>query len=383
MRTETAKLEFLFPSTTFAPTTLLADTQWSSGEGDGKVCTFAVPFRSTSNRAAPEEATAALLTRHSDNRPSVGFIGAGALATTLAVALSAAGWKVDAVASRSHASARRLARMMPECNAVVEPQAVVDRCRIIFLTVPDDAITQVASSLDWPADRGVAHCSGAGTAALLSPAATAGALCGSFHPLQTFTSLPTDEDAAAVARARLAGVTFAVEGRGWLREALDAMALNLGGRTVEVKPEDRPLYHASAVMSCGALVALLRSAAALWRGMGVDEDTAFRSLIPLARTTLENAAALGAEAATTGPVVRGDVATLRRHLEALETHAPEFLSLYIALTKASIPLASALDGPKLCELESLLVEFDQAPSRQMKELSASGRKYSDGGQPHA
>ena len=145
----------------------------------------------------------------------------------------------------------------------------------------------------------------------------------------------------------------------------------------------RPLYHASAVMSCGALVALLRSAAALWQSMGVDQETAFRSLIPLARTTLENAAALGPQAALTGPVVRGDVATIRRHLEALQSLAPELLSLYIALTRASIPLASALDGPKLRELESLLVEFDQAPSRQMKELSTSGRKYSDGGQPHA
>ena len=326
------------------------------------------------------------MTRHSDDRPAVGFIGAGALGTTLALALSYAGWNVDAVASRSYASALSLARLIFGCRAENEPQAIVDRCRIVFLTVPDDVISQVASSLDWPADRGVVHCSGAGTTELLSPAATAGALAGSFHPLQTFTSFPTDKDASvlpAVAQARLEGVTFAVEGSGWLREALDAMASDLGGRTIEVDPADRPLYHASAVMSCGAIVALLRSAVSLWQKMGVDEETAFRSIIPLARATLENAAALGPEAAVTGPVVRGDVATLRRHLEALETHAPEFLSLYIALTKASIPLASALDGPKLCELESLLVEFDQAPSRQMKELSASGRKYSDGGQPHA
>ena len=196
----------------------------------------------------------------------------------------------------------------------------------------------MASSLNWPADRGVVHCSGAGTTELLSPAATAGALCGSFHPLQTFTSLPTDEDAAAVAQARLEGVTFAVEGSGWLRETLDAMASDLGGRTIEIEPADRPLYHASAVMSCGALVALLRSAASLWQKMGVDEETAFRSIIPLARATLENAAALGPEAAITGPVVRGDVATLRRHLAALQARAPEVLPLYIELTRASIPL---------------------------------------------
>ena len=385
MRTETATLEILSPSITFAPFALLADTQWSSGEGDGKAHTYPTPFRATVSKAAPEEATATPLTHHSDDRPTVGFIGAGALGTTLALALSVVGWNVEAVASRSYASALRLARLIPGCSAESEPQAVVDRCRIVFLTVPDDVITQVASSLDWPADLGVVHCSGAGTTELLSSAATAGALSGSFHPLQTFTSLLTNKDASvlpAVAQARLEGVTFAVEGSGWLRETLDAMASDLGGRTIEIEPADRPLYHASAVMSCGALVALLRSAASLWQKMGVDEETAFRSIIPLARATLENAAALGPEAAITGPVVRGDVATLRRHLEALEARAPEFLSLYIALTRASIPLTSALDRQKLRELETLLAEFEEAASQPMKELSASVSDYNDGGRSH-
>jgi predicted short-subunit dehydrogenase-like oxidoreductase (DUF2520 family) len=136
-------------------------------------------------------------------------------------------------------------------------------------------------------------------------------------------------------------------------------------------------------MSCGALVALLRSAAALWQSMGVDQDTAFRSLIPLARTTLENAAALGPQAALTGPVVRGDVATIRQHLEALQSLAPELLSLYIALTKASLPLTSAFDGQKLRELDCLLADFDQAASHTMKELSSSGRNHNHGGRPYA
>ena len=281
MRTETAKPGILSYSSTVPPFALPSDAQSAArADANGRAHTYPTPIRATASQDITEE-TASPLTRHSDNRPSVGFVGAGALATTLAVALSTVGWKVDAVASRSHASALRLARLIPGCSAVVEPQTVADRCRIIFLTVPDDAITQVASSLDWPADRGVTHCSGAGTAALLSPAATAGALCGSFHPLQTFTSLPTDEDAAAVSRARLAGVTFAVEGRGWLREALDAMALNLGGRTVEVKPEDRPLYHASAVMSCGALVALLRSPPPSGRGWGWTRTRHFTPSFPL------------------------------------------------------------------------------------------------------
>ena len=80
-------------------------------------------------------------TRDSTARPNIGFIGAGALATNLALALSAAGWNVSAVASRSHASAQRLADLIPGCRAETDPQSVVDLCRLIFLTVPDDAIS--------------------------------------------------------------------------------------------------------------------------------------------------------------------------------------------------------------------------------------------------
>ena len=395
MRTETATPGVLPRSPIMSPFALLADTQSAGLAGaDGMGNTYPTPLRATVSRAALKEATSPLA-QDADKRPAVGFIGAGALATTLAVALSAVGWKVDAVASRSYASALRLARLIPGCSAESEPQTVVGRCRIVFLTVPDDVIAQMASSLDWLANWGVVHCSGAGTTELLSPAATAGALCGSFHPLQTFTPLPMNENAsvlAAVAQARLEGVTFAVEGKGWLRNTLDAMASDLGGGTIEVEPADRPLYHASAVMSCGALVALLRSAAALWQKMGVDEETALRAIIPLARTTLENAAVLGPEVAATGPVVRGDVATLRRHLEALKVRAPEFLSLYIALTRASIPLTSALDRQKLRELDCLLTEFEEAARprtpvgfhalQKMQELSASGRKHNDGGRSH-
>ncbi len=326
-----------------------------------------------------ETATQGILSHSVETRPNVGFIGAGALSATLAGALSDAGWKVEAVASRSHASAQRLARLIPGCRAVIGSQAVADRCRLVFLTVPDDAIAQVASSIDWPKGRGVAHCCGAATSALLNDAQAAGALCGSFHPLQTFTPLPTNGDATAIARARLKGVTFAVEGTGWLCQTLESMASDLGGRTIEIAPADRPLYHASAVMSCGALVALLRSAAALWQNMGIDQETAFQSLIPLARTTLENAAALGAEAATTGPVTRGDVATVRAHLEALNSRDPEILPLYAELTRTLIAHASALDGHKRTELRRLLAEFDAQASRQTKELTPSGRNHNDGG----
>ena len=179
MRTETATPESTSPVARISAPASLDDIQ--SAVPDGKpskqdASSMTAPGRIVREKASsPPKASSAA-------RPNVGFIGAGAVASTFAVALSSSGWKVDAVASRSHASARRLARLIPGCDAEADPQTVVDRCRLIFLTVPDDAISQVASSLHWPADRGVVHCCGAATSALLSSAATHGALCGSFPP---------------------------------------------------------------------------------------------------------------------------------------------------------------------------------------------------------
>ena len=205
--------------------------------------------------------------------------------------------------------------------------------------------------------------------------------------------LPPKEDPIAYARARFQGVTFAVEGNGWLRQALELMASDLGGRTIHVPPEHRPLYHASAVMSCGALVALLRSAATLWQHFGIDEKTALHSLLPLARATLDNTATLDPEAATTGPVIRGDVATVRHHLQTLKTTAPEVLPLYVHLTKAMIPLSSAFDPQKLREIQQILDQFEEpvhppkpdptANLQSANQLPPSDPNPIDGGPRHA
>ena len=392
MRTETATPESVSLSLT-APTLAALSDRPSDARPDAIVKAHSPPPASATHAQAAPKDDASPLTKNPDTRPNVGFIGAGSLATTLAVALSAADWKVDAVASRSYSSAQRLAQLIPGCRAETDPQAVVNRCRLTFLTVPDDSISQVASSLHWPQDRAVVHCCGAATSHILIPAATAGALSGSFHPLQTFPSLPANDAPESHTPARFHGITFAVEGNGWLRQTLEIMASDLGGRTIHVPPEHRPLYHASAVMSCGALVALLRSAAALWQHFGIDEKTALHSLLPLARATLENAAALSPESATTGPVIRGDVATIRHHLQVLKSAAPQVLSLYVQLTKAMIPLSSAFNPQKLREIQALLAEFENpfhppkpAPTANLQsanQLPPSDPNPIDGGPLHA
>ena len=284
----------------------------------------------------------------------VGIIGAGTLGKSLALGLSAVGWRVASMSSRTHTSAQTLAGIIPGCDAPARHQEVVDRCDLVFLTVPDDAITSVASSLNWPPDRCVAHCSGAGTLDLLKSAADMGADCGSLHPFQTFAGADTSQNSLE----RFKGITFAVEGQGHLLKTLETMAKDLGGTTLRLNPADRGIYHASAVMSCGYLVALLKAAAGTWRLMGATEEQALQAIIPIAKATLNNVESLGPQMAATGPVVRGDVDTIRGHFQALKMQAPELLPLYVALTKASLSLTSpAVEDEKLRDMERLISEY--------------------------
>lgn len=267
--------------------------------------------------------------------PIVGFIGAGAVGKGLAFGLASIGYRVLAVSSRSLSSAQGLAARIPGCEALPAPQKVADKCNLVFITTPDEAIEQVVSQLSWHRGQGVVHCSGAESLKILEPAAGVGAIAGSFHPFQTFACLETPEEAVECMK----GTTFSVEGRGWVLDTLKEMASRLGGRAILLSPEDRAIYHASAVMSCGHLVALVKAAVDVWESMGVPQEEALPIILPLARSTLANISRAGVYASLTGPIARGDTATLRIHLQALEGSLPRLIPLYCALSGESLPLA--------------------------------------------
>ena len=143
---------------------------------------------------------------------SIGFIGAGVLGSGLALALSAAGWQVNAIASRTYASADQAAGLIDGCAALEAAQQVADACDLVFITTPDSAISEVARTVNWRQDQGVTHCCGAASIELLDAAAHAGAAVGAMHPFQTFAAIDSPEQAAE----RLRGVTFAISATGWL-----------------------------------------------------------------------------------------------------------------------------------------------------------------------
>jgi predicted short-subunit dehydrogenase-like oxidoreductase (DUF2520 family) len=263
----------------------------------------------------------------------LGFIGAGRAGTGLATAFARARHPVVAVASRGIASAQALARRIPGARACT-PQEVADRADLVFLTVPDDAIEPVASGIRWRAGSACVHCSGAAELDALKKAAADGALAGGFHPLHMFGEPGESPDA-------LSGCAIALAGPGALVEKLERLARSLGARPLRLPEGGRALYHAAANFTGAFVIALIQETIALWKKLGIAEADALAALLPLLRGTVDNVERLGAAGGLGSAVARGDLGTLRRHLDVLAREAPESLELYRTLSLRTIPLALA------------------------------------------
>jgi predicted short-subunit dehydrogenase-like oxidoreductase (DUF2520 family) len=269
-------------------------------------------------------------------RPRIGFIGAGRTAFALSRALTDAGYEVSAVSSRAPTSSAELAALLPNCAAFEHPQGVIDSAGLIFITTPDDAIRATADELFWRHGIAVVHCSGALSRDVLAAAAANGVETGCLHPLQTFASRDTSPD--------LHGTWFAIEADAPLKATLRELVEALGGVPITLRAADRALYHASAVLASNYVVTLLKLATDLWLRFGYDRTTALEALLPLLRGAAGNLEMLGLPAALTGPVARGDVASVRKHIEALADGAPEVLDAYRVLGMETLPVALAKGG---------------------------------------
>lgn len=267
----------------------------------------------------------------------VGFVGAGRLATALAHELDhlVAEAQITAVTARSAASAETLAGRLLGAQAVATAQDVANRADLVIIATPDDAIASVASSIAWRPGQMAVHCSGAQSAAALSAAAVQGALTGVLHPLQT---LAGREPELGLFR----GITFAVEAPEPLAVILQWWAQALGGRWITLRPEDRVLYHAAAVIASNYLVTLAKLASGLWEEMGIGRAEALRALLPLMHGTVENLERVGLPDGLTGPIARGDLGTVERHLAAVGERAPQLLAVYRELGLQTVPLAEEL-----------------------------------------
>jgi predicted short-subunit dehydrogenase-like oxidoreductase (DUF2520 family) len=210
---------------------------------------------------------------------------------------------------------------------------------LVILAVPDGVIADVAQALTAPgaqppAGVAVVHLSGALGLDVLRPLADAGHPVGSFHPFQPF---PAQRPPSAFHGATV-GVAAADAP---LRARLEALAVALGARPHDVPDADRAVYHAAAVMASTYVVTLAAQSQSLLRSLGWQEDDALDATLTLLRAALENLERDGVPEALSGPLRRGDVATVTRHLDAFARLAPaeDPSASYRALGIASTRLA--------------------------------------------
>jgi predicted short-subunit dehydrogenase-like oxidoreductase (DUF2520 family) len=269
---------------------------------------------------------------------AIGLIGPGRAGVGLALALTQAGYAVS-LHGRHKKSLPSPLTMTVGDGAKSPPW--IGETDVVILAVRDDAITPLAASLANAravTERHVVlHLSGVQGQEALGPLVSSRAALGSFHPLQTIVE-------PELAPARLKGAWAAVEGMLRAVEAGERIAQDLGMRPFRIATKAKPIYHAGAVFASNYLVVVEAIAQRLLRHAGLSDADAWAALRPLVEGTFENLSRHEPREALTGPVVRGDTATIIRHIESL---AVDDAKLYRALGRAALELAQkkGMDGP--------------------------------------
>ncbi len=274
--------------------------------------------------------------RKRKQKRKVSIIGSGRLGTALAVALAGRGYSIRSLVARRAQKARQAASLLDEeVQALAAKQLHLLRSADVFLiTVPDDQIAGVAGELSKLTLAAIAlHTSGALSAEVLAPLRERGWRIGSIHPLMSVSD-------ARKGDAALRGGYWSVEGDKTVLRLAKTIVSDLGGKSFSIRSEDKPLYHAAAVMVAGNVTALFDVALEMLVQCGLTRKTAHSVLLPLIASTVHNLETKDPAEALTGTFSRGDVETVKRHLAALKNKdLSDALELYRLLGQRSLKLA--------------------------------------------
>ncbi|MGA1840464.1 MAG: Rossmann-like and DUF2520 domain-containing protein [bacterium] len=291
-------------------------------------------------------------------------IGAGRVGCAMAFLSREKGYEITGLCCQHPEEAQNAADFLNKrCAAKKAPGLWLRDANLILITTPDDVIGQVCSQIvdsEYIKPGSViAHCSGAHPSSILKPAADIGCPTGSLHPLQ---SCATKEMAISL----LPGSYFCIEGSEEAKIVLKDLVMSIGGNILEIATDDKPLYHASAAVASNFLIALINFALSLYETIGIEREKGLQALSPLFEGTIRNIKAMGIPEALTGPIMRGDLGTVKAHLEAIKNRTPYYLSLYCALgietTKIAMLKGTINDktGNKFEELFDQYLIFSQS-----------------------
>ncbi|NNF52414.1 MAG: DUF2520 domain-containing protein [Gammaproteobacteria bacterium] len=225
---------------------------------------------------------------------------------------------------------------------------------IWMIGTPDEAIGDVSRVLtrcNWVRQGDVVfHLSGALSSTVLDECSEIGASVASLHPVQNFAN-------PEVSVGQFAGTWCALEGDGAATQILRQAVEAIGGQVIAIAPHQKTLYHAGAVMACNYLVALLDVSLDILRTAGVSREQGAALLAPILRATVENVIEQGVDNAMTGPIARGDIDIVERHIRELKRLGPESVSVYRELGRATLAVAERrkeLSRDKIGQMKELL-----------------------------
>ena len=289
--------------------------------------------------------------RSRHKRLSVSIIGAGRLGTALAIALDKAGHSIDLIVASRAASAQRASKLSGGQalslsakqwrQALPKHREVLEQSSLILIATPDDIIGSVANELagalrfrTTPAGKQVAlHTSGALSSKVLAPLRQARIAVGSLHPLVSISE-------ARGGAEWLTRAFFSVEGDAAATRLGKRIVQDLGSQAFTIATSAKPLYHAAALMASPNLTALIDIALEMLGRCGLNINQSQKVLLPLIGSTIDNLANADPARALTGTFKRGDVATVRKHVDAISSQKLfDALEAYVLLGRRSMKLA--------------------------------------------
>ena len=254
--------------------------------------------------------------------------------TAMAVLLQKAGHRIAAVSDPRPAAFKRAVTFLGPV-AKIKTSALADTAECFLITTPDGLIKSACvelSSNPALAGRYVFHVSGAGGLDLLDSAKKAGAFVGCIHPLQSFSSIEGAVES-------LPGSYFGMTVASGARTVAGRLVSDFKGIPLRIRADQKPLYHAAACIASNYFVCLMSCVEALCRACGIPAEDARRAFLPLVSGSMKNIRNHGAVQALTGPIARGDLETLEKHLLALSAAAPNYVPMYRLLGDLTAQIA--------------------------------------------
>lgn len=258
------------------------------------------------------------------------IIGAGRVGSAFAIELFNSKNKIQAIVDKSKANARRLAKLVACKTSTNElTQEITDNSDIILLAIKDDDLLMYyreVKHIDFKG-RVLAHTSGVLTSELFTKYNVYKTDCTSFHPAQTFPKVSNRNN------HYLKGIYFGIEGGKRALRILKNLTKKLGSHYLILNKNDKSMYHLGCVISSNFLIVNYYILKELSSALGISEKNFFNVLKPLLLRTVQNLHEQGVLGSLTGPIVRGDIRTIKAHLELLHRKYPKFVEYYRTSSK--------------------------------------------------